>query len=68
MIVAMTPIAMVAGSLPTRGGWIEIASESAILLVMSASLPTRGGWIEIVHRAGQPPREVGVPPHTGRVD
>ena len=54
-------------SLPTRGGWIEIDSDTVSATAKAKSLPTRGGWIEIgpviMNIIGHL-----VPPHTGRVD
>ena len=38
---------MAAGSLPTRGAWIEIAGRKSFATT-SLSLPTRGAWIEII--------------------
>ena len=35
-----------AQSLPTRGGWIEIAEVTGEGNAITGSLPTRGGWIE----------------------
>ena len=41
-----------AGSLPSRGAWIEIGGEPVIVSGREASLPSRGAWIEILTSRG----------------
>ena len=50
------------GSLPTRGGWIEI-TQTEILESQNTSLPTRGGWIEIGKNYHARKRDAGPSPH-----
>ena len=55
-----------AGSLPSRGAWIEMA-RTAPDRTRKASLPSRGAWIEMAHRrSGR--RLHPVAPLTGSVD
>ena len=39
-------------SLPSRGAWIEIGQELAVLVFHTMSLPSRGAWIEIISNRG----------------
>ena len=54
------------GSLPSRGAWIEMITDSGKNL-LSQSLPSRGAWIEMFDQ-GLMKVNIGVAPLTGSVD
>ena len=55
-------------SLPTRGGWIEMATTDEADEKVTVSLPTRGGWIEIPCRRCHTPRQRSLPTRGGWIE
>ena len=65
-MIPLTDEAKKAGSLPSRGAWIEI-SHSLRPHRSSRSLPSRGAWIEIC-KEGEKSFDSAVAPLAGSVD
>ena len=55
-------------SLPSRGAWIEIWTQTTSSRASPRSLPSRGAWIEMIMRAELMKYKLVVAPLTGSVD
>ena len=54
-------------SLPVRGAWVEINTESVDNIVDNQSLPVRGAWVEMLIGAGEFRLSEAVAPRAGSV-